>query len=104
MTKAITFYLTTYAAWEEGQDEPTKLSTESTTEPMADVEATVAMLKLWGYTEYSSYPDWQRHGWYSPEPYIHPYSGEREERSAHLEGFTDDESRAIHAAVMGKGR
>lgn len=50
---------------------------------------------------YSSLPDWQPHGWYGSNPYTNPYSGLREERTAHLKGFTDEESRLIHSKIFG---
>ncbi|WP_035696673.1 hypothetical protein [Glycomyces tenuis] len=41
------------------------------------------------------------HGvWYADEPYTNPYSGEIEEQTAHLNGFTDAEARQIHRMVL----
>lgn len=38
--------------------------------------------------------------WYIDEPYHHPYTGEIEEQTAHLNGFTDAEARQIHRMVL----
>ncbi|GAA2321659.1 hypothetical protein GCM10010149_88400 [Nonomuraea roseoviolacea subsp. roseoviolacea] len=52
-----------------------------------------------GMTEYSA-SNWFPYGWYSAEDYPHPYTGTWEKKSAHLYGFTQEESRAIHALVI----
>jgi len=40
--------------------------------------------------------------WYVEETYIHAYTGERTEKTAHLYGFTEDEQREIYALVMNR--
>ncbi|MFF4777667.1 hypothetical protein ACFY05_33050 [Microtetraspora fusca] len=52
--------------------------------------------------EYSSHPDWQPNGWYSAETYTNPYSGDREEKTLHLKGFSEAESREIHRRLFGR--
>lgn len=38
--------------------------------------------------------------WYADEPYHHPYTGEIEEQTAHLNGFTNTEARQVHRTVL----
>lgn len=40
--------------------------------------------------------------WYAAEPYLDPYTGEREEATAHLDGIGDVEARAIYTALFGR--
>lgn len=49
-------------------------------------------------SEASNYP-WQPGSWYSEETYIHPYTGEREEKTYHLTGFTNEEQAEIWDAI-----
>jgi hypothetical protein len=66
------------------------------------VEAAVEGIRSEGCeTQYSSEPHWQPAGWYASQPYTHPHTDAREEKTLHLEGFTERESRAIHAEIVG---
>lgn len=67
--------------------------------PQAVAKVTVEQLRELGCTEYSSYPHWQPHGWYSAQPYLHPYTGKHEGITAHLHGFSEEESRLIHETI-----
>jgi hypothetical protein len=45
-------------------------------------------------------PEWPGpHTWFAAEPYQHPAMAEREEVTAHLTGFTDDQAREIWQRV-----
>lgn len=51
----------------------------------------------------STMPGFHTGLWYSHidgSAELNPYTGEREERSGHLSGFTEDEEREIHKRVM----
>lgn len=111
MTRTITTYTVTYAPWEEGQDEPTKLDTFTDVLPVEinpwDEDSTIVgeavdILRTKVYATEPSCSQWASNVWYSAEPYQHPYSGNREEVTAHLNGFTDEESRAIYAAITAR--
>lgn len=90
----VTTYLTVYAPWDEGQDEPDKLSEDRRTWTVTTADACRESLAVLvaeqmcadGAYEYSGTPGWQPHGWWSAEAYEHPYTGTREERSFHLSG------------------
>lgn len=108
MERTITAHTVTYAPWEEGQDEPTKLGTFTSVLPVAldpwdedltIVDKAVDILRREVYATEPSCSKWAPHVWYSAEPYEHPYTGIREEVTAHLNGFTADESRAIYASL-----
>lgn len=95
MTKTITVYRTWYAAWEEHQDELTKIREESEEIHPDDLEDAVTTMCDIGAIEASVYP-FQPGAWWSAETYMHPYTGEREEATMHLDGFSDQEQWAIH--------
>jgi hypothetical protein len=66
------------------------------------VEAAVDGIRSEGCeTDYSSDPDWQPAGWYAAQTYTNPHTSAREEKTLHLDGFTEAESRAIHAEIVG---
>ena len=68
-------------------------------------EAAVDALRRNGLDhEYSSFPDWQPHGRYCSEVRNDPYTGFRKEAIAPLEGFSEEESRLIHAMIFGSGK
>jgi hypothetical protein len=55
-----------------------------------------------GLTQFSSWPQFQSHGWYSnPDgsTIVDNYTAEREEASAHLYGFTEDEKYQVWLEV-----
>ena len=108
MSRIITSHTSIFAPWEEGQDEPTLTDTETDTydcEPdeidqddlRTPVEIAADVLQF--VTEASSQP-FQPGAWYSEESYVRPYTGETEEITYHLHGFTDAEQIAIHDAVL----
>lgn len=72
-----------------------------TTEVML-VEQVVSLLDSEGLTEFSSWPDFQPHGWYSQADgsvIVNHATGEREEVSAHLYGLTLSERNEVFAKV-----
>lgn len=122
----ITIYKTTFAAWEEGADEPERIGEDSEVFTIEDfredfgdwnadetewvpasVEVTAFMLltgtqgKFWA-SECSSSGAEVACGdnpFYMDEPYTHPYTGEMTEQTAHLDGFTPEEIARIHTLV-----
>lgn len=111
----IVSYTSTYAPWEDGQDEPTKIG-EDTGETVCEpdeweredyptaVEYAAHLLTdryyvMRGSADNYSSSDWYAHGWYAPEPYENPYTGECTETTLHLDGFTDEEARAVYALM-----
>jgi len=97
----ITQHVTIYAAWEDGADERENLGSDSIVE-WHYLEDVATHLRAVGATEPSSSPYGGLHTWYSTEGYEHPYSGELEESSFHLDGLADDEARAIYTAVTNR--
>jgi len=108
MPHTITSYTSIFAPWEEGQDEPERTDESSDTFPcdpdeidqeegLTAVDLAVKVLQY--VTEASAYP-WQPGAWYSDEAYVRPYSGETEEITYHLHGFSDEEQRAIVTRVL----
>jgi hypothetical protein len=117
--KTVTIYTRTYAPWEEDEDEPRMVDqcedvndTVMWLSPLDDyttpVEVAVAILtgecgpaNRFYALEPSSYP-LKRAGagrvWWSAETYTHP-TGEREESTAHLSGFTEQEAWEVHKRV-----
>jgi hypothetical protein len=107
----IVAYTTRYAAWLEGQDEPDKIGEDRAVYPcepddidreegLSAVDLAVRVLRGTVYAVEYSASEFQANGWYAAETYVHPYSGEREEITAHLAGFTADQGREIHARIM----
>jgi hypothetical protein len=108
MSRTITSYRSIFAPWEEGQDEPTLTDTDTRTydcEPdeidQADLRTAVEIAAdvLQYVTDASVFP-FHPGAWYSDETYVRPYTGEIEEVTYHLDGFTDAEQIAIHDAVL----
>lgn len=74
--------------------------------PTSDVET--AVLLLTGHATHfyavacsDDGPRVTARAWYQDQPYEHPYTGARTERSAHLEGpWSDEEASAIRARVL----
>ena len=126
----ITIHKAQFAAWGEYDDEPERIFDDSTTidvdeyredrgewtgedfevwVPMTAAEAAFHLLNgsgtdFWA-SECSSSGAEVRSGdnpFYMDEPYIHPYTGERTEQSAHLKGFTPEEIVEIHRLVIGR--
>lgn len=66
-------------------------------------EQAVTLLASEGIGEYSAsgYQE-NAHAWYSGDVDTDPLTGEREERSAHLYGFTEEERYAVWVLVIGK--
>jgi hypothetical protein len=75
-----------------------------TTRQQTPVEWATELLRNEGLTEYSAYPDWQRRGWYSnPDGSYHVDNiGSMCQPSGHLAGFSEAESRQLHALVTGR--
>jgi hypothetical protein len=63
------------------------------------VEAAVKLLNDEYVTEPSSYPEWSPGTWYSGSRTYDNYSGEMEDVSVHLRGFTEDEEREIYRRI-----
>lgn len=102
-SKWVTVCRVTYDPWEEGQDEPVRNGEDVVVWPVdPDDEDTTAVehaVNIMKYViEASNWP-WQPGSWYVEETYIHPYTGEREEVSHHLTGYTDEEQAEIWAAI-----
>jgi hypothetical protein len=124
----VTVYTSTYAPWEEGADEPELISTDAevyfvqdyrdqfgdwneneTVWIPASVADTAAHLLSGSVTQFWAGECSSSAGevscgdnpWYSDEPYTNPYTGEMEEKSAHLSGFTPAETTEIYAQVKG---
>lgn len=97
-TITIDIYTTKYAPWEEHQDEPTKLSED---EDSAEVERDPAAIAQWLkdndaiQASVDRYTCARANTWYIAETYEHPYTGEREERTFHPNGLTNDEARKV---------
>lgn len=114
MTRMIKSFAVTGRHGRDGDWDPASLSVEqdeanldelyelSPNATLAEVaQAAVDVLEKLGCNhEYSSWPEWQPHGWYSAEPYQNPHTGKHEERSAHLKGFSEEESRLIHSEAF----
>jgi hypothetical protein len=103
-TKSVTVYTTTYDPWEEGQDEPVKNGESTDVYPCGgddDLSPAEQAAEVMQYVVEASNDPWRPGSWYSEEAYIHPYTGEREEKTYHLAGFTDNEQRVIWNAVKG---
>lgn len=116
----ITIWRRTYLPWEDDADEP-ELKTEEAAhivfaniaeddeeDPIAATAAFLSGSRNLG-TCYFAAIEASVSGpldcidartWYSSETYIDPYSGEREEMTAHLKGITDEEARAIYTEVF----
>lgn len=77
----ITTHTATYAAWQEHEDEPRLLDRDEVTDRFATVEEAAAWIAEYA-TEGDDRPT--AHSWWSAETYVHPYSGEREERTFHV--------------------
>lgn len=73
----VTTYLIAYAAWQEHEDEPRLLDRWEET----DVFACVSEAAAW-IAEYATEGDHRptARSWWSAETYVHPHTGEREER------------------------
>lgn len=126
MAHTITIYTRVLLPWEEDQDEPECKSEDSEEFTVADWqddhgdwnedetewipatigETAVAMLKgahthFYALESSASGPgvDGSCNPWYTSEPYTDPHSGEIEEKSAHLKGFTAEETRAIFSQL-----
>jgi hypothetical protein len=127
--RIITIHKTTYATWDEWEDEPEEIDTETfildvnglredfgdwnddetVWIPAAVVEVASRLLtgeqcKFWA-SECSSSGAEVRSGdnpFYMDEPYTHPYTGVREDKTAHLSGFTAAEIAEIHSIVIGR--
>lgn len=98
----VTVYATTYAPWEEGADERERLGTETVVHPCAGDEYETSIdqaVSAMRYVIEASSEPWQPGSWYGGQPYEHPYSGELEETSYHLHGFTDDQQEEIWLRV-----
>jgi len=104
----VSIYTVIYAPWGEGDDEPEKIPTDEDVrvltaddgdDPDEEPESLVTIVADYmlreGAWEFSSSPGWHQHGWWSAEPYEHPYTGEREEKTFHL----SDVPAAFHQAV-----
>jgi hypothetical protein len=63
------------------------------------VDIATDLIRDAGAEEPSSSPEWQLRTWYTAR-YEHPYTGVIEERSFHLAGFSDDDARAVYAAIV----
>lgn len=125
--RTITVYVSQYAPMEEGDDEPTKVFEDSEEFLISDYAddmgdwadractqwvvadaVTVAVRLLDGYrnrfyaSEASASPTDGVDAWYSDAGYDHPYTGVQSEQTAHLAGFTEDEQRAIYAALVSR--
>jgi hypothetical protein len=69
------------------------------------VSMAVSFLTDKGVMEPSCWPTWGIGTWYSTEPQIEDYSTAEEiSYSFHLKGFTEDQERAIYAALFPKRR
>lgn len=99
---SIVIYTTTYAPWEEHQDEPEKLAADEEVVEFDDLDDAVEMMQYCGFTDFSQEPGWSATLWYSTESYLHPYTGEQEEKTAHLRNFSDDDSRELWRRLGGK--
>jgi hypothetical protein len=126
---SITIYKTTFAAWEEGADEPERIGEETRVLEIEDYRENFAdwnddetewVLASPVFTAFcllngSNSDFWVSecsssagevacgdNPWYSDEPYSHPYTGEMEEQSAHLNGFTPEEIAEIYKLVKGR--
>lgn len=118
----ITVRRRTYFPWEDDADEPelkteeeehialTDIAEDDEEEPIAAAAAFLSGSRNLG-TCYFAAVEASVSGpldcidartWYSSETYIDPYSGEREEVTAHLKGITDEEARALYTEVFGK--
>lgn len=118
----ITVRTTVYAPWEEGQDEPEKVDedtdvftvadhsdddTDDQDMPLSLVEAAARILtgdigRTFYAVEPSSSPLTRVNAlntWWSAETYEHPHTATREEKSAHLSGFTPEDAHAVHLRV-----
>lgn len=85
--------------------EPDEVHALTTIEGEDFVSQAVTLLASEGLTEFSSWPEFQTNGWYSnPDgsPIVDNYTGEREEASAHLYGFTEDEKYQVWMRVTRK--
>lgn len=130
MSHTITVYTNVYAPMGEGDGEPEKLSEREDTFTIEDfqddhgdwndgctswvpasiVATTVSMLnggsgitnRFW-VSSASSSPEWNPGTWYEQATYEHPYTGTREERTAHLAGYTPEEGRAVYDALTMAG-
>jgi hypothetical protein len=126
MSATITVYTVEYAAWEEGADEPERIGEDSESYTIEDfradfgdwnedesewipasvIDAAVNMLtgsvtQFWASEASSSAGEVAcgDNPWYMSETYVNPYTGDMEEKSAHLSGFTADEIAEIYRRV-----
>lgn len=123
----ITVHTRIFHPWRDGEDEPEVKTDDSDvfvvedfqndngawnhddTEwtPASLADTAVAMLRgahtrfhVAEASQAGPHVDGSHNPWYIAEPYVDPYSGEREESTAHLDGFTPDELRTIYAHVI----
>jgi hypothetical protein len=108
MSRTITTYLLTYAPWEEHQDEPTLTDTQVETyscdpddvdqsDGRTAVDIAADVLR---YVIEASSSGFHPGMWYVVETYVRPYTGEREEQTYHLDGFTEAEELDIATRVL----
>src|SRR5882757_4636926 len=103
MSRTLHLHTDRYAPWEEDADEPTKIhefDEDIEIDPDEDetlAEAVHHELSQRGLTSYSSSDFDGTQGWYSdPDGYEDPYTATRDEYSAFLKDFTEDEALAVY--------
>lgn len=64
------------------------------------IEEAARVLREAGLDGYSS-TEWQPHGWYCTEPYQDFRTGKWEEKTARLEGASEEDSRRLHEIITG---
>jgi hypothetical protein len=96
-TITLTQHTSVYPAWEPEADGPGDPEVFTRTDTATSVDMVIELLDMAGVIEASS-SDWYPGVWYSAEVYMNPYTGELEENTLHVDGLTEDESRAVFAA------